>query len=68
MVPVADPGFPRGGCANSPGGGGPTYEFAKFSQKLNEIEINSFHIRNNLGENIFTFCLMSDNNLLYFFP
>ena len=36
-TPVADPGFPRGGAANSPGGG-PTYDFAKFSQKLNEIE------------------------------
>ena len=35
---VADPGFPRGGGANSPGGGAPTYDFAKFSQKLHEIE------------------------------
>ena len=37
---VADPGFPRGGGANSPGGGGgaPTYDFAKISQKLHEIE------------------------------
>ena len=35
--PVADPGFPRGGGANSPGGA-PTYDFAKFSQKLHEIE------------------------------
>ena len=34
---VADPGFPRGGGANSPGGG-PTYDFAKFSKKLHEIE------------------------------
>ena len=34
---VADPGFPRGGGANSQGGA-PTYEFAKFSQKLHEIE------------------------------
>ena len=34
---VADPGFPRGGGANSPGGV-PTYDFAKFSQKLHEIE------------------------------
>ena len=34
---VADPGFPRGGDANSPGEA-PTYEFAKFSQKLHEIE------------------------------
>ena len=33
---MADPGFPRGGGANSPGT--PTYEFAKFSQKLHEIE------------------------------
>ena len=24
---VADPGFPRGGDANSPGGGVPTYDF-----------------------------------------
>ena len=36
---VGDPGFPRGGGANSQGGGGaPTYNFAKFSQKLHEIE------------------------------
>ena len=35
---MADPGFPRGGGANSPGGGAPTYDFAKFSQKLHEIE------------------------------
>ena len=34
---VADQGFPRGGGANSPGGV-PTYDFAKFSQKLHEIE------------------------------
>ena len=33
---VADPGFPWGGGANSPGA--PTYDFAKFSQKLHEIE------------------------------
>ena len=33
---VADPGFPRGGGANSPGE--PTYDFAIFSQKLHEIE------------------------------
>ena len=35
---VADPGFPGGGGANSPGGGAPTYDFAKFPQKLHEIE------------------------------
>ena len=34
---VADSGFPRGGGANSPGGA-PTYDFAKISQKLHEIE------------------------------
>ena len=34
---VADPGFPRGGGTNSPGGA-PTYDFAKFSRKLHEIE------------------------------
>ena len=34
---VADPGFPRGGGANSPGRA-PTYDFAKISQKLHEIE------------------------------
>ena len=34
---VADPGFPRGGGANSLGGA-PTYEFVEFSQKLHEIE------------------------------
>ena len=37
MYSVADPEFPRGGGANSPGGA-PKYDFAKFSQKLNEIE------------------------------
>ena len=37
MHTVADPGFPRGGGANSPGGA-PTYDFVKFSQKLHEIE------------------------------
>ena len=36
-ISVADPGFPRGGGANSPGGA-PTYNFAKFSPKLHEIE------------------------------
>ena len=34
---MADPGFPRGGGVNSPGGESPTYDFAKFSQKLHEI-------------------------------
>ena len=34
---MADPGFPRGGGAYSPGGP-PTYDFAKNSQKLHEIE------------------------------
>ena len=34
---MADPGFRRGGGANSPGGA-PTYEFVDFSQKLHEIE------------------------------
>ena len=38
-----DPGFPPGGGANprtggGGGGGSPTYNFAKFSQKLHEIE------------------------------
>ena len=33
----ADPGFPRGGGANSPGGTA-TYDFAKIFQKLHEIE------------------------------
>ena len=33
---VADPGFPRGGAPTPRGG--PTYDFAKFSQKLHEIE------------------------------
>ena len=35
--PVADPGFPRGGGAKCPGRA-PTYNFAKFFQKLHEIE------------------------------
>ena len=34
---MADLGLPRGGRANPPGGA-PTYDFAKFSQKLHEIE------------------------------
>ena len=39
MMPVADPGIPRGGGVNSRAGGGvPTYDFAKMSQKLHEIE------------------------------
>ena len=33
---VADPGFPRGGVPTPQGA--PTYDFAKFSQKLHEIE------------------------------
>ena len=33
---VVDPGFSRGWGANPPGV--PTYDFAKFSQKLHEIE------------------------------
>ena len=32
-----DPGFPVGGGAN-PSGGAPTYDFAKFCEKLYEIE------------------------------
>ena len=35
--PGADPGFPVGGGANPPGGA-PTYDFAKFCEKLHEIE------------------------------
>ena len=38
LFTVVDPGFPQGEGANSPGGGAPTYDFAKFSQKLHEIE------------------------------
>ena len=33
---MADPGFLLGGGTNSPGA--PTYDFAKFSQKLHEIK------------------------------
>ena len=36
--PAADPGFPQGGGRQLPGGGAPTYDFAKFSRKLHEIE------------------------------
>ena len=32
---AADPGFPQGGAKSL---GGPTYDFAKFSRKLHEIE------------------------------
>ena len=35
--PGADPGFPVGGGAN-PLAGAPTYDFAKFCEKLHEIE------------------------------
>ena len=35
---VADPNFPRGEGANPPGGGAPTYDCAKISQKLHGIE------------------------------
>ena len=37
-ITAADPGFPRGGRQLPRGGGAPTYDFAKFSQKLHEIE------------------------------
>ena len=37
QIAEADPGFPRGEDANSPGGA-PTYNFVKISQKLHEIE------------------------------
>ena len=39
-IAVADPGLPRGGDTNprGEGGGGTIYNFAKFSQKLHEIE------------------------------
>ena len=37
LLSVADLGFPRRGGANSPGEA-PTYDFAKISQKLHEIE------------------------------
>ena len=36
QISVADPGFPRGGGANSPGA--PTYDFANFPPKLHGIE------------------------------
>ena len=39
-IPEADPGFPVDGGANRPGrggGGAPTNEFAKFSEKLHEF-------------------------------
>ena len=37
MHAVADPGFPRGGGANSQGGA-PTYDFVNFCRKLHENE------------------------------
>ena len=36
LIPGADPGFRIGGSANPPGV--PTYDFAKFCEKLHEIE------------------------------
>ena len=36
--PVADPGFTRDGGPKPTGGRGATYDFAKFPQKLHEIE------------------------------
>ena len=41
MLPGADPGFPVGGGANPPGA--PTYDLAKFCEKLHEIEKILFH-------------------------
>ena len=38
---VADPGFPPGGAPTLGGGGTPTYEFSKFSQKLLETRLHS---------------------------
>ena len=39
MRTVADPGFPRGGgTLVTRGGGGPRYNFIKFSRKLHEIK------------------------------
>ena len=37
MIAGTDPGFPIGGGTN-PLGGVPTYDFAKFCEKLHEIE------------------------------
>ena len=37
-LPVADPGFLRGGGANPKGGGAPTYYLANFCRKLHENE------------------------------
>ena len=36
-LPVADPGFPRGGVP-TPQRGAPTFNFENFSQKMHEIE------------------------------
>ena len=36
--PVTDPGFPRGGGANPPGEGEPTYDFAKFPKKCMKLK------------------------------
>ena len=38
LIPVADPDFPEEGGPTPQGGGAPTYDFAKISQKLHEIE------------------------------
>ena len=38
MFTGADPGFPVGVGANPRGGEAPTYDFAKFCEKLHEIE------------------------------
>ena len=38
LLPVEDPGFPRGGGANSPGEEAPTYDFANFPKNLHKIE------------------------------
>ena len=35
---MAGPGFARGGGANRPGDGAPTYTFAKYSQELHKIK------------------------------
>ena len=38
FTPGAGPGFPVGGSASPRGRGAPTYDFAKFCEKLHEIE------------------------------
>ena len=49
LCAVADAGIPRGGGANTPGWGAPTYDFVKFPPQMHEIEIIRAPLRSTNG-------------------